>query len=180
MCTNKPKFFKSVSTLLLTCLLAVLPSGVMAQEFTVDGLAYTVVEGSGAECLVSTYQDESLSGEISIPEMVQFEGLSYIVVGLESRAFESCEKITSVTIPNSVKSIGEFAFGWCSSLTSIVIPKSVTYIGSDAFSACHSLKSIEVEEGNSVYDSRENCNAIVQTASNVLVHGVRPQKFRNP
>ena len=58
------------------------------------------------------------------------------------------EPITSITIPNSVKTIGMYAFHNCSSLTSIVIPDSVTYIGTYAFDNCKSLASIEI--GNSV------------------------------
>ena len=65
-----------------------------------------------------------------------------------NNAFEDCTRLTSVTIPNSVTSIGESAFGNCSGLTSIV-----------------------VEEGNTVYDSRNNCNAIVKTSTNTLITG---------
>ena len=57
-------------------------------------------------------------------------------------AFENCSSLTSVTIPNSVTSIGSQAFWECSSLTSITIPNSVTNIGDQAFYNCSSLKSI--------------------------------------
>ena len=77
--------------------------------------------------------------------------------------------LTSVTIPNSVTSIDAYAFSG-SYLTSITIPKSVTYIGQGAFS-CHSMTSVQVESGNPVYDSRNNCNAIIETASNTLIEG---------
>ena len=59
-------------------------------------------------------------------------------------AFVSCSSLTSVTIPNSVTSIGSCAFRYCSSLTSITIPNSVTSIGSYAFSYCDSLTSITI------------------------------------
>ena len=51
------------------------------------------------------------------------------------------------------------------------IPNSVTYIGSRAFWYCSNLSSLVVEEGNPIYDSRDNCNAIIETASNTLIFG---------
>ncbi|MBR2607272.1 MAG: leucine-rich repeat protein [Bacteroidaceae bacterium] len=86
-------------------------------------------------------------------------------------AFRECYYLTSVTIPNSVTSIGNNAFYACSGLTSITIPNSVTSIGTDAFRACSGLISIVVESGNSVYDSRDNCNAIVKTSTNTIIKG---------
>ena len=68
-------------------------------------------------------------------------------------------------------SIGEGAFSDCSSLTSITIPNSVTSIGNDAFRACERLTSIVIDEGNIKYDSRKNCNAIIETATNTLIQG---------
>ena len=56
-------------------------------------------------------------------------------------------------------------------LTCIVIPASVTKIGRCAFRGCTSLTSIVVDAGNKVYDSRENCNAIIETETNLLVKG---------
>ncbi len=81
--------------------------------------------------------------------------------------------MTSVTIPNSVTSIGERAFYKCTGLTSVTIPNSVTSIGDRAFGSCSGLTSIKVESGNSVYDSRENCNAIIETATNTLISGCK-------
>ena len=104
----------------------------------------------------------------SFDELRYFTGLTSI----RNNAFEGCSSLTSITIPNNVTSIGESAFYNCSSLASIAIPASVESIGIYAFSGnCSSLTSIEVADGNSVYDSRENCNAIIATATNTLVAG---------
>ena len=76
-------------------------------------------------------------------------------------------------IPSSVTSIGSYAFYDCSGLTSVTIPKRVTSIGSYAFARCTSLTSISVENGNPVYDSRNNCNAIIKTATNTVIVGCK-------
>ena len=88
-------------------------------------------------------------------------------------AFEGCTSLASITIPNSVMTIGFLAFEWCSSLTSVIIPNSVTNIGYRAFKNCSGLTSIKVENGNRMYDSRDNCDAIIETASNTLIAGCK-------
>ena len=60
--------------------------------------------------------------------------------------FENCSGLTSVTIPNSVTSIGSYAFAYCSGLTSVTIPNSVTSIGSYAFDGCSGLKKVIVPD----------------------------------
>ncbi len=104
---------------------------------------------------------ESLAA-ITIPNNVQSIG---------EGAFADCYNLTSVAIGSGVTSIAYFAFGNCGNLTSLTIPSSVTDIASYAFWGTRALTSIVVENGNAVYDSRNNCNAIIHTASNTLVHG---------
>ena len=102
-----------------------------------------------------------------------FVTISESVTSIGSYAFSYCKGLTSVTIPNSVTSIGTVAFNNCSGLTSVTIGNSVTNIGEDAFTCCSSLNSIKVASGNTKYDSRENCNAIIETASNTLITGCK-------
>ena len=95
------------------------------------------------------------------------------VTSIGEFAFSACSGLTSVTIGNGVTSIEEYAFHNCRGLTSIEIPSSVTSIGWGAFENCDGLTSIVVGDGNSVYDSRGNCNAIIETASNTLIIGCK-------
>lgn len=110
-------------------------------------------------CIITA---KGISGEYKIKEGTRVIGCG---------AFSKCESMTSIIIPNSVKSIGDNAFNGCSSLASITIPNSVTEIGYNLFEYCSLLDTIKVEEDNLRYDSRDNCNAIIETATNILVTG---------
>ncbi len=68
------------------------------------------------------------------------------VTSIGNSAFGSCSSLTSVTIPNSVTSIGDYAFRYCSGLTSVAIGESVESIGAYAFSECSSLTSVTIPE----------------------------------
>ncbi len=93
------------------------------------------------------------------------------VLYIGSEAFYNCINLKEVTIPNSVEYIHFHAFAGCKELTSIVIPENVKRLYSYLFPECDNLSSIVVAEGNKKYDSRNNCNAIIDTESNTLLHG---------
>ena len=99
---------------------------------------------------------------ISIPDQVTEIG---------SYAFYGCESLTTIRIPDQVTTIGAGAFSGCDSLTEIHIPDSVMKIERQAFDSCCNLKRIVVSEGNKVYDSRDNCNAIIETSTNKIIRG---------
>ncbi len=99
-------------------------------------------------------------------------------LGIAGCAFSGRISLKSVTIPNSVTSIGESAFNG-TGLTSIIIPNSVTSIGQLTFFNCPDLTSIVVSNGNTTYDSRNNCNAIIKTATNTLVMGCKDTTIPN-
>ena len=88
-------------------------------------------------------------------------------------AFINCSSLTSINIPNSVTNIGGCAFQGCSGLTSINIPASVDDFQYDAIIGCFSLTEITVDSNNQTYDSRDNCNAIIETNSDTLISGCK-------
>ena len=92
-------------------------------------------------------------------------------IGVE--AFYGCKNLKNVSIPASVTTISEEAFHNCESLTSISIPASVTSIEYDAFAHCNNLTNITIDKNNKVYDSRNNCNAIIETNTNTLLYGCK-------
>ena len=99
------------------------------------------------------------------------------VTSIGEYAFSGCSRLTSIKIPAGVTSIGDSAFSGCSGLTSIEIPAGVTSIGDSAFRSCSGLTSIVVEAGNTVYDSRGDCNAIIEKETNTLIQGCKKTKI---
>lgn len=102
-----------------------------------------------------------------------FTGLTSIIIPenvtrLNESVFEECNNLTSINIPESITSIGIGAFAF-TGIKAIEIPKGVTEIGFAAFACCNDLTSITVDENNAVYDSRNNCNAIIRTQDNTLM-----------
>ena len=156
-----------------------------ANGMKINGIYYLLDNSTKTACVTNTgnkYNGDletlnpistAYKGSITIPNSVSHYGTTYSVTSIGEKAFRGCKGLTSITIPNSVTSIGERAFSHCTSLTSINIPSSVTSIGEGAFGGCTGLTSIEVETGNTKYDSRDNCNAIIETVSNTLVVGCK-------
>ena len=114
-----------------------------ADDFTIGNLKYTITDAEKHEVSVGKISnDNDPEGDLVIPAEVENEGVKYAVRTIDEYAFIGCRGLTSVTIPNSVISIGVMAFERCSGLTTVTIPESVTSIGYDAFSNCHGLTSI--------------------------------------
>ena len=122
----------------------------------------TVIPNSVTAIGNEAFSHRSALTSINIPSSVTSIGRG---------AFQGCSALTSIDIPNSVTTIGNYAFFECSALTSLFLPSSVTSIGMRAFGRCSDLTSITVAGDNPKYDSRDNCNAIIETASNTLFAG---------
>lgn len=89
---------------------------------------------------------------------------------INSNAFSSSSILTTVDFGDTI-SIAAYAFNGCSRITSILIPSNCTSVLGTSFQGCSGIKNISVEEGNPKYDSRDNCNAIIETGTNTLVRG---------
>ena len=153
-----------------------------------NGKTYTVTSiGNEAFCGCSGLTSVNIGNSVTCIGNEAFWGCSELtsvnipgsVTNIADWAFGFCSGLTSVNIPNSVTNIGDSAFAFCSGLTSINIPDSVTNIGDSAFDDCSGLTSINVETGNTIYDSRNNCNAIIETATNTLITGCKNTTIPN-
>jgi hypothetical protein len=127
----------------------------------------------GCERLSSIILSEKL--EIIEPSTFGFcEGIKSILIpknvkSIGGYAFQMCSNLSKVYFPERLMSIGKSAFGNCRNLLSIAIPYFTKEIGEDAFYKCTGLTSITVDERNVYYNSRENCNAIIETKSECLI-----------
>lgn len=232
---NKQSFI----TTLLTVLMSMTGAKTFAHDIEVkneDGVTiYYEWIKNNTELSVSRrgFSDNSYlneySGNVVIPESVDYLGITYRVTSINYNAFSNCSNLTSITIPksviyfysfslsgcsnitsikvennnpkydsrndcnaiietatntliagckntiipNSVTSIAGGAFRGCNSLATLTIPNNITSIGGGAFYGCSGLTSITVESGNSKYDSRNDCNAIIETSSNTLIAGCK-------
>lgn len=125
-------------------------------------------------------KNTDISGDIVIPYEYRIDGKVYLVNSfyenetshIGSRAFENCDSLTSVTIPNSITRISSYAFNHCDNLTSITISNNVTYIDYCAFRYC---PIVNIELSNSVTSiitsAFENCNKL----TNVYFRGTEEQ-----
>ena len=111
--------------------------------------------------------DMAFSGCSGMTSLTISNGVTTIGRG----AFSGCHGLTSLTIPDSVKTLESDAFSSCQGLTSISIHAGITSIAKEAFNNCQNITSFVVDENNPNYDSRNNCNALIETATNTLFFG---------
>ena len=145
----KKRIFALILSLILS--LSLVPGTAFAA--TVIDSGYCGGEGDGTNLTWTLDSDGVLTisgtGEMADGAFYDCDDLTSVtipnsVTSIGDEAFHACDNLTSITIPNSVTSIGDSAFYHCDSLTSISIPDSVTWIGDDAFGYCYSLTSITI------------------------------------
>ncbi len=156
-----------------------LPAGVTTVEpYTFFGCKRLTSINLGG---ISKIGGSAFAGCVALSNVVLPETLTVI----ESHTFEGCSGLKSINIPAGVKNIGDYAFRncgltsiafpegvaqigrytfeGCTGLTSLYFPSSIKSISFSSFVGCTNLGSITVADGNTVYDSRNNCNAVVET-----------------
>lgn len=133
----------------LLALTLLLPAKALAIEYNYYYLGYST-NTDGISVSVSDFgirNSSKFDGIVNIPETVTIDNKTYSVTSIAGEVFYYENKITSVTIPNTVTTIGSKAFQGCTGLTSITIPNSVTKLGWRAFYGCNGLRSITLGNG---------------------------------
>jgi hypothetical protein len=134
----------------------------IGNAFVVGDLAYDVRTGGGNTVNVHAASTE-ISGDIVIPDTVEYEGVVYTVVAIGGgEVFISCENLTSVVIPNTVKTISGSAFKWCSNLTSVKLPDSLVTIPNQVFNQCFKLANVTIPSSVKTieYDAFKACEKL--------------------
>lgn len=150
---------RRIYALLSLLVILMIPTEVWADElkvndiFTSDGVTYKVTSinprevqvGEGDSYNTPTAIDKSTKGFLTLPSKVTgTDGNSYSVTSIGLRAFHDCWSLTSVSLPNTLVDIREFAFEGCSMLEGLDLPSSLKSIGNGAFRNCNNIKKITI------------------------------------
>lgn len=133
-----------------------------AQKIEVDE-NNPIYYSKGSNAIIERSTDKLIAGCVNtiIPDDV---------VEIGERAF-SGTAISQIKLPDGLQKIGDYAFSDCTQLGSLTIPASVSEIGKEIFKSASNITVISVDKNNQKYDSRANCNAIIETATNTLIFG---------
>lgn len=101
------------------------------------------------------------------------------ITSIQAKSFLNCTRLSTIDIPNSITMIGDSAFYGCKGITSVFIPNSINNIGCGVFGNCQNIQEMRVDPNNRVYDSRDNCNAIISKKDRVLISGTSTTKIPN-
>lgn len=111
-----------------------------AYDFEWAGIYYNITGDNTVEVTRSDNYNNTYSGSVSIPETFTANG-EYFVTKIGENAFAG-SAVTSVSMPEGITSIGQYAFSGCQNLESVTLPESLTTLGSEAFSGCQNLESV--------------------------------------
>ena len=140
---SKRAFLPVLFTLLL-CMAGL--TNAMAQTFTVGDFNYSINDDGVSVTITGHVNGTAATGELVIPESVEYYNTSYAVTSIGEYAFQGCNGLTgSLNIPESVTTIGQYAFANCSGFTGeLILPNSVTSIGPLSFRSCSGLTSATI------------------------------------
>ncbi len=113
-----------------------------AYDFEWAGIYYNITGDNTVEVTRSDNYNNTYSGSISVPDVLtNYRG--YFVTKIGENAFAG-SAVTSVSMPEGITSIGQYAFSGCQNLESVTLPESLTTLGSEAFSSCKSLRAVKI------------------------------------
>jgi hypothetical protein len=135
----------------------------IVEELTVKG----PIDGRDLQCLKDMCGQFGVLTSINLSDATIVEGEGTTANVLPDGAFQTTMALQHIVLPKNLTAIGSFAFQ-DSGIEELVVPKTVKELGRDIFYYARNLKALSVESGNAVFDSRDNCNAIIETASNTL------------
>ena len=133
------------------------------------GLTYVYIPNSVTNIAHDAFYNCTGLTSVTIPNSV---------TNIAGSAFSCCKNLRNVNIPNAVVTLGDYAFAYCK-MTSVTIPSTTTSITGNTFLGCEQLTSMVVASSNTVYDSRNNCNAIIKTSTNTLIAGCKNTSIPN-
>lgn len=156
--------------------------GQIPDKFEENGVFYRITDHNARTVEITykgkdynEYKDE-YTGDVVFPAHVTHRGRTFIVKAFAEDAL-SVNALRSIKIENGIDSIGNFALSRNYIEGSLFIPASVKWIGKGVLDNCIYLEKVEVDAGNPYYDSREGCNAIIETATNTLIAGCCTSKI---
>lgn len=133
---------------------------------------YIYTPGSGvAEVYNDGNENQKIKGYITLLTKFTVDGQEYKVTSIRNYAFMSCIGLQGIAITTNIETIGQYAFTLCENLSSVYIGRSVKEIDSFAFTQNDRITSIQVDANNPYFDSRNDCNAIIEKAQKKLVLG---------
>lgn len=147
----------------------------LLSAFESDGMVCVPTSMAERTCDVLYYNGDSASVEVD--GTVTYRGIEFKVKNVNSYAFSNAQNIKDITL--NVDTIGNYAIENCANLANVNLNAAVKSIGYGALINCPALESIVVDANNEVYDSRENCNAIIATNTNTLVAGCKSTVIPN-
>ena len=111
------------------------------------------------------------NGKIVIPAQWHVNPVNFSegLISIGDAAFNNCTSLKEIKLPDSVETIGTSAFLACDKLVSINIPKNLKKTNLNKIFDSNVVTTVTVADGNKTYDSRDNCNAVIETATNKLV-----------